>query len=70
MLTCTCRQSCLCCHLPITPIVRFGKITLLFYAEVLFVSVMFCCIGGEIQQNAVVYGVGSAVCTIWRCSGT
>jgi len=50
--------------------VRLGKIALLFYAEVLFVSVMFCCIGGEIQQNVVVYGVGSAVCTIWRCSGT
>jgi len=31
---------------------------------------MFCGVGGKIQQNVVVHGIGPSVCTIWRCSGT
>jgi len=38
-------------------------------AEVLFILVV-CCIGGKIQQDVVVHGIGAGVCAIWRCSGT
>jgi len=46
-----------------------GNFVLCEYSAVVKLFCETVLLGGEIQQDAVVHGVRSGVCTIWKCSG-